>query len=128
MRSRGKRAHESDSVQPSRRRLPAPFVDTQDIVTGADLGYRLEIVNDVPNPYSREGMARQMGLMDDTPMYEDADMEQLYSHLEADVGDSEPQGCDQDPHSVTTGATQDEQVKDPATRVLRDKEIRTISK
>jgi hypothetical protein len=129
MRSRGKRAHESDSVQPSRRRVPAPFfVDTEDIVSGADLGYRPEIVNDVPNPYSREGMAQQMGLMDDTPMYEDADMEQLYSHPEADVGDSEPQGCDEEPHSGTTGATQDGQVEDPATRVLRDKEIRTISK
>jgi hypothetical protein len=57
MRSRGKRAHESDSVQPSRRRWPAPFVDTQEIASGVDLGYRPEIVNDVPNPYSRDGMA-----------------------------------------------------------------------
>jgi hypothetical protein len=128
MSSRGKRAHGSDSVQPPRRRVPAPFVDTQDIASGVDMGYRPEIVNDVPNPYSRDDMAQQMGFMDDTPMYEDADMEQLYSHLEADVGDSEPQGCDQDPHSGTTGATRDEQSQDPATRVLRDKEIQTISK
>jgi hypothetical protein len=65
-------------------------VDTHEIASGVDLGYRPEIVNDVPNPYSRDGMAQQMGLTDDTPMYEDADMEQLYSHPEADVGDSEP--------------------------------------
>jgi hypothetical protein len=70
-------------VQPSRRRVPAPFVDTQDIASGVDMGYRPEIVND-------DGMAHQMGLMDDTPMYEDVDMEQLYFHPEADVGDSEP--------------------------------------
>ena len=41
-----------------------------------------------PNPYSREGMA-QMGYMDHTPTYDDANMERLYSHNEADMGDSE---------------------------------------
>jgi hypothetical protein len=38
-------------------------------------------------------------------MYEDADMERLYSHPKADVGDSETQGVDYDPYSGTTGAT-----------------------
>ncbi|KAE8099637.1 hypothetical protein FH972_017602 [Carpinus fangiana] len=70
-------------------------------------------------------MAQQMGDMDDTPRYEDVDMEWLYSHSEADVGDSRTHGLD-DPHSGT-GATQGEQFEDPATRVLRDKDIRTIS-
>ena len=65
------------------------------------------------------------GYMDDTPRYEDADMEWLYSHSEADVGDSGTHGLD-DPHSGT-GATQGEQFEDPTTRVLLDKEIWTIS-
>ena len=60
-------------------------------------------------------------------MYEDADMKRLYSQPEADVDDSETQGV-QDPHSGTTGATQDEQFEDSITRVLRDKKIQTISK
>jgi hypothetical protein len=33
-----------------------------------------------------------MSYMDDTPRYENTYMEQLYSHNEADVGDSETQG------------------------------------
>ncbi|KAE8056077.1 hypothetical protein FH972_012875 [Carpinus fangiana] len=69
-------------------------------------------------------MTQQMGYMDDTFIYEDADMERLYSHNDADVGDNETQGSD-DPQSGT-GATQGEQSKDPATRVLRDRELRTI--
>ncbi|KAE8038682.1 hypothetical protein FH972_011163 [Carpinus fangiana] len=104
-------------------------MDTQDIVTGADLGYRPLIEDDhntIPNPYSREGMAQQMGHMDDIPMYEDADIEWLYFQPEADVGDSETQGVE-NPHSGTTGATKGEQSEDPAARVLRDKEIRTIN-
>jgi hypothetical protein len=81
---------------------PGQFeVDTQDIVCGENVGYRpvLEVEhNAVPNPYSWEGMAQQMGYMDDTPRYEDTNMEQLYSYNEANVGDSETQGVD-DPHS-----------------------------
>jgi hypothetical protein len=76
-------------------------VDTQDIVGGADLGYRPVIEDDhnvVPNPYSREDMAQQMCPMDDTPMYKDADMEWLYSHPKADVSDNETQGV-KDPHN-----------------------------
>jgi hypothetical protein len=99
-------------------------VDTQDIISGENLGYKLVLEvdhNTVPNPYSRDGMAQQMSYMDDTPRYEDANMERLYSHHEANMGDNETQGVD-DPHSGT-GATQGEQSKDPATQVLRDREI-----
>jgi hypothetical protein len=81
--------------------------------------------NPVLNPYSLEGMT-QMGYMDDITRYEDADVEWLYSHNEVDVGDNETQGLN-DPHNGT-GATQGKQSKDPATRVLRDREIRTINK
>jgi hypothetical protein len=104
-----KRARGSHSVQ----QFPAHGsrhveVDTQAIVTGDNVGYRpvLEVEqNAVPNPYSREGIAH-MGYMDHTPIYKDADMERLYSHNEADVGDSETQGPD-NPHSRTS-ATQGE--------------------
>jgi hypothetical protein len=106
------------------------MVDTQDIVIRANLGYR-PIIDEhdvVPNLYSREGMARQMGCMDDTPKYEDVDMKRLYSHTDGDVGDNETQGPE-DPHRHSgASATQGEQSEDPTTRVLRDKEIRTISK
>jgi hypothetical protein len=81
--------------------------------------------NPVLNPYSLEGMT-QMGYMDDITRYEDADVEWLYSHNEVDVGDNETQGLN-DPHNGTS-ATQGKQSKDPATRVLRDREIRTINK
>ena len=64
--------------------------------------------------------------MDHAPTYDDADMKHLYSHNEADVEDSETQGLD-DLHSGV-GATQGEQSEDPATRVLHEKELRTISK
>ena len=72
-------------------------------------------------------MAQGTSYIDDTPMYEDANMERMYSHPEVDVGDNKAQGVE-DSHSGTTGATQGEQSEDPTTRVLRDKEIRTISK
>ncbi|KAE8055736.1 hypothetical protein FH972_012558 [Carpinus fangiana] len=49
-------------------------------------------------------MAQQMSYMDDTPRYEDADMERLHTYHEADVGDSKTQGVD-DPHNGA-GATQ----------------------
>jgi hypothetical protein len=104
-------------------------VDTQDIVSGENVGYKLVLEveqNAVPNPYSQEGMTQQMSYIDDTPIYEDTDMERLYSHNKADVGDSETQGLDNS-HSETS-ATQGKQSKDPTTRVLRDREIRTISK
>jgi hypothetical protein len=118
-------------VQSSRACRSGPFLmDTQDIITGADLGYRPVIEDDhnaVPNPYSREGMTQQMGHIDDTPMYEDADMERLYSQPKANVGDSETQGVE-DPHNGITSATQGEQSEDLATQVLCDKEIQTISK
>ena len=138
MSSRGKRARGSHSVQPSLMHRSRQFlVDTQAIVTEQDIGYRPMFEDDHNaghNPYSREAMAQGTSHMDDTPMYEDADMEQMYSHPEVDVGDSETQGVDsetqgvEDPHSGTTGATLGEQSEDPATRVLRDKEVRTISK
>jgi hypothetical protein len=108
MSSRGKRAQGSHSVQPSPVHGFGQFlVHTQDIIGGENLGYRpvLEVDhNAVPNPYSQEGMAQHTSYMDDTPRYEDADMEWLYSHHEVDVGDSETQGVD-NPHSGTIGAT-----------------------
>ena len=129
--SRGKRAQRSHSMQPSRAHRSRPFlVDTQDIVISVDLGYKPVIEdghNAVPNPYSREGMAQQAPMTDNTPMYKDANIERLYSQLKADVDDSETQGV-KDPYSGTTGATQGKQFEDPTTRVLSDKEIRTISK
>ena len=131
MSSWGKRARGLHSVQPSHAQKSRPFlVDTQDIVIGVDLGYRPVIEYDhnaVPNPYSRKGMAQQAPMTDNTPMYEDFDMELLYSQPEANVDDSETQGVE-DPHSGTTGSTQGEQFEDPATRVLHDKEIWTVSK
>ena len=54
-----------------------------------------------------------MSYMDDTPKYEDADIEWLYSHHEADVGDSKIPSID-DSYSGT-GAAQSELSKDPTT-------------
>jgi hypothetical protein len=78
-------------------------MDTQDIVSDENLGYRpiLEVKNNtVPNPCNQEGIAQQMDNMDDTPRYEDANMDRHYSYSEADVGDNGTQRLD-DPHSVT---------------------------
>jgi hypothetical protein len=47
----------------------------------------------VSNSYSQEGIA-QMGYMDHTLTYDDADVKRLYSHNEADVDDSETQAPD----------------------------------
>ena len=131
MSSRGKRARGSHLVQPSLMHRSRQFlVDTQAIVTEQNIGYRPVFEDDHNaghNPYSRKAMAQGTSHMDDNLMYENADIEQMYSHPKVDVGDSETQGVE-DPHSGTTGATQGEQFEDPATRVLRDKEIRTISK
>jgi hypothetical protein len=68
------------------------LVDTQDIISGENIGYRqvLEVDhNAIPNPYSQEGMEHRTSHVDDTPMCEDANIERLYSHPEANVGDSE---------------------------------------
>ena len=66
-----------------------------------------------------------MGYMDDTPKYKDANIEWLYSHSKANVGDSGTHGLD-DPYSGAS-AMQGEQSEDLATQVLRDREIWTIS-
>ena len=126
MSSQGKRARGSHLVQPS----PVPrsgqfLMDTQDIVTDQNIEYRPVFQvdhNAGHNPYSQEGMAQGTNHMDDTHMYEDADLEWMYSHPEVDVGDNEAQGVE-DPHSGTTGATQGEQSEDLAIQVLCDKEI-----
>jgi hypothetical protein len=90
--------------------------------------YRPVLLSDqtvVPNPYNREGI-NQMGFMDHTPTYDNADIEQLYSHNEAYVGDSETHGQD-DLHGGTS-AMDGEQSEDPASKMLGPKEFWTISK
>ena len=62
MSSRGKRARGSHSVQSSPAHGFGQFeMDTQDIVSGENLGYRpvLEAKHKaIPSPYSRESMAQ----------------------------------------------------------------------
>ena len=90
MSSWGKRAWGSHSVQPSpMHRSRQFFVDIQAIITEQDVGYRPMFEDDHNaghNPYSREAMAQGTSHIDDTPMYENADIEQMYSHPEVDVG------------------------------------------
>jgi hypothetical protein len=105
-------------------------IDTQDvaILTMQPNPYRpvlLSYQTVVPNPYNREGITH-MGFMGHTPTYDNADIEQLYSHNEAYVGDSETHGQD-DLHGGTS-AMDGEQSEDPASKVLGPKEFWTISK
>ena len=61
----------------------------------------------------------QMWYMDHIPMYDDADVERLYFHKEADVDDSETQASD-DLHGGI-GVTHGEQFEDPSSQVLGKK-------
>jgi hypothetical protein len=68
-------------------------IDTQDVavIMMQQIRYRLVLLSYqtvVPNPYSQEGMA-QMGFMDHTPMYDNANVEWRYSHNDANMDDGE---------------------------------------
>jgi hypothetical protein len=54
--------------------------------------------------------------MDHTPTYDDADVERLYSHIEAYVDDNETQASDDLHRGI--GAMHGKQFEDPASQVL----------
>ena len=68
----------------------------------------------------------QMGYMDHTPTYDDAGVEQLYSHNEANMDDSETQASDDLYGGI--GATHGKQFEDPTSQVLGKKQLWMISK